>query len=111
VAEAFDSSRALLLPSASEGLPRIGIESFLRGRGVVGTRAGGIPDLVTDEVSGLLVDLGDTGALAAAIERVLTEDGLAARLGDAAAAAAERWVSTPEEYAGRVEAVVEAVLA
>ncbi len=78
VAEAFDASRALLLPSASEGLPRIGVESFLRGRGIVGTRAGGIPDLVEDEVSGLLVDLGDTEALAGAIERILTEDGLAA---------------------------------
>jgi glycosyltransferase involved in cell wall biosynthesis len=110
VAAAFDESRALLLPSASEGLPRIGVESFLRGRGVVGTRAGGIPDLVEDEASGLLVDLGDTEALAAAIERVLTEDGLAARLGEGAGAAAEQWVSTPDEYADRVLAVVNAVL-
>jgi glycosyltransferase involved in cell wall biosynthesis len=110
VAAAFDASRALLLPSASEGLPRIGVESFLRGRGVVGTRAGGIPDLVEDEVSGLLVELGDTGALAAAIERLLTEDGLAARLGEGAGAAAEQWVSTPDEYADRVLAVVGAVL-
>jgi glycosyltransferase involved in cell wall biosynthesis len=111
VAAAFDSSRALLLPSASEGLPRIGIESFLRGRGVLGTRAGGIPDLVEHEVSGLLVDLGDTRALAGAIERVLVEDGLAARLGEGAGAAAERWVTTPHEYADRVLAVVNAVLA
>jgi glycosyltransferase involved in cell wall biosynthesis len=110
VAAAFDASRALLLPSASEGLPRIGVESFLRGRGVVGTRAGGIPDLVEDEVSGLLVDLGDTEALAVAIERVLTEEGLAARLGEGAGDAAERWVSTPDEYADRVLAVVNAVL-
>jgi glycosyltransferase involved in cell wall biosynthesis len=110
VAAAFDASRALLLPSASEGLPRIGIESFLRGRGVVGTRAGGIPDLVDDGVSGLLVELGDTDALAGAIERVLTEDGLALRLGENAGAAAEQWVSTPDEYADRVLAVVSAVL-
>ncbi len=111
VADAFDAARALLLPSASEGLPRIGVESFLRGRGIVGTRAGGIPDLVEDEVNGLLVDLGDTEALARAIVRILTEEGLASRLGAGAAAAAEHWVSTPEEYADRVLAVVEAVLA
>jgi glycosyltransferase involved in cell wall biosynthesis len=110
VAAAFDASRALLLPSASEGLPRIGVESFLRGRGVVGTRAGGIPDLVEDEVSGLLVELGDTEALAGAIERVLTEDGLASRLGESAGAAAVQWVSTPDEYADRVLAVVNTVL-
>jgi glycosyltransferase involved in cell wall biosynthesis len=110
VAAAFDASRALLLPSASEGLPRIAVESFLRGRAVVGTRAGGIPDIVEDGANGLLVDLGDTAALAAAIERVLVEEELAERLGEGAAAAAARWVSTPEEYAGRVAAVVEAVL-
>ena len=110
VAAAFDASRALLLPSASEGLPRIGVESFLRGRGVVGTRAGGIPDLVEDEVSGLLVELGDTDALADAVERVLTEDELASRLGGNAGAAAAQWVSTPDEYAGRVLAVVDRVL-
>jgi hypothetical protein len=62
-------------------------------------------------VSGLLVELGDTDALAAAIERVLTEDGLAEKLGQGAGAAAERWVSTPAEYADRVLAVVTAVLA
>jgi len=111
VSAAFDRSRALLLPSASEGLPRIGIEAFLRGRAVVATRAGGIPDLVQDGVNGLLVDLGDTAALAAAIERVLTDDELAARLGAGAAADAAHWVSTPAEYAGRVADVVEAVLA
>ena len=110
VAAAFDASRALLLPSASEGLPRIAIESFLRGRAVVGTRAGGIPDIVEDGVNGLLVDLGDTAGLAAAIERVLVEEGLAERLGEGAASAAARWVSTPEEYSARVAAVVEAVL-
>jgi glycosyltransferase involved in cell wall biosynthesis len=110
VAAAFDASRALLLPSASEGLPRIGVESFLRGRGVVGTRAGGIPDLVDDGVSGLLVELGDTEALAGAIERVLTEDALASQLGENAGAAAEQWVCTPDEYADRVLAVVNAVL-
>ena len=64
-----------------------------------------------DEVSGLLVELGDTEALAAAIERVLVEEGLAARLGEGAGAAAGRWVSTPDEYADRVLAVVNAVLA
>ena len=61
-------------------------------------------------MNGLLVDLGDTAGLAAAIERVLVEEGLAERLGEGAASAAARWVSTPEEYSARVAAVVEAVL-
>src|SRR5213075_2252867 len=84
LASALDASRALLLPSASEGLPRVAIESFLRGRPVVGARAGGIPDIVEHDRNGLLVPPGDPYALAAAIERVLFEPGLAERLGAAA---------------------------
>jgi len=110
LAAALDASRALLLPSASEGLPRVAIESFLRGRAVVGARAGGIPDIVEAERTGLLVAPGDAHALAAAIERVLFEDGLAERLGAAAHDASATWLSTPDEFADRVLAVVQSVL-
>ena len=110
IAPALDASRALLLPSASEGLPRVAIESFLRGRAVVGARAGGIPDIVVHERNGLLVEPGDAHALADAIERMLFEPGLAERLGQAAHEDAPRWRSTPDEYADRVLAVVESVL-
>jgi glycosyltransferase involved in cell wall biosynthesis len=110
LAAALDASRALLLPSASEGLPRVAIESFLRGRAVIGARAGGIPDIVEDEHNGLLVPPGDPYALAAATERVLFEEGLAERLGAAAHASSAQWVSTPDEYADRVLAVVQSVL-
>lgn len=110
VAGALDESRALLLPSASEGLPRIAIEAFLRGRAVVGARAGGIPDIVEDDVNGLLVPYGDTEALAGAVERIVTDLELARRLGDGARASAGRWVSTPAEYADNVLAVIESVL-
>jgi glycosyltransferase involved in cell wall biosynthesis len=107
VAAAMDHARALLLPSASEGLPRIAIESFMRGRAVVGSRAGGIPDIVEDGVNGLLVPAGDARELAAAIERILDDDGLAARLGSAAADSAARWVATPAEYADRMAGLVQ----
>ena len=110
VAAALDGARALLLPSESEGLPRVAIESFLRGRAVIGSRAGGIPDIVRNEENGLLVAPGDSAGLADAIERVLTDRELAARLGAAAAADAPRWLATPEEYADNVRAVVDAVL-
>jgi glycosyltransferase involved in cell wall biosynthesis len=110
VAAALDASRALLLPSASEGLPRVAIESFLRGRAVVGASAGGIPDIVEHERNGLLVAPGDARGLADAIERMLFEPGLAERLGAAAHADATAWVTTPDEYADRVLAVVQSVL-
>jgi glycosyltransferase involved in cell wall biosynthesis len=109
LASALDASRALVLPSPSEGLGRVVIEAFLRGRTVVGTRAGGIPDIVEHERTGLLVPPGDVEALAAAIERVLVEPGLAERFGDAAQQASGAWLSTPAEYADRVLEVVERV--
>jgi glycosyltransferase involved in cell wall biosynthesis len=110
LAAALDGARALLLPSVSEGLPRVAIEAFLRGRAVVGARAGGIPDIVEHERTGLLVPPGDVGALADAVERILFEPGLAERLGAAAHEASPRWVSTPAEFADRVLATVQSTL-
>ena len=109
LARAVDAARALVLPSPSEGLGRVVIESFIRGRAVIGTRAGGIPDIVEDGVNGLLVEPGDAGALAGAIERILTDAELAAGLGEGAAASAGRWTVTPEAYADQVVAVVDQV--
>ena len=48
VAAALDEATLLVLPSWPEGLGRVVIEAFARGRGVVATDAGGMPDLVTD---------------------------------------------------------------
>ncbi len=110
LAQALDESRALLLPSAAEGLGRVIVEAFLRGRPVVATRVGGIPDIVEDGVNGLLVEPGSVDALAVAIERVLTDDELTTRLAAAAGESAAAWTSTPDEYADRVRRVVDAVL-
>jgi glycosyltransferase involved in cell wall biosynthesis len=106
VARALDESWALVLPSRSEGLPRIVIEAFCRGRGVVGSRAGGIPDLVEDGRNGLLVDPEDADALADALVRVLSDRALAERLGAEAARDAPRWASTPEDFAARLADLV-----
>ena len=106
VARALDESWALVLPSRSEGLPRVVIEAFCRGRGVVGSRSGGIPDLVEDGRNGLLVETDDTVALAEALTRVLSDRELAERLGEAARADAPRWTSSPEEFAARLADLV-----
>ncbi|MGL6280352.1 MAG: glycosyltransferase family 4 protein [Gaiella sp.] len=111
VAAALDAATVLVLPSRSEGLGRVVVEAFCRGRGVVGSRVGGIPDIVEDGVSGLLVAPGDAGALADALERAVAVPGAPERLGEAAHAAVEPWLATPDEYAARVEALVAAVCA
>ena len=67
VAERMDDAMCLVLPSRSEGLGRVILEAFARGRAVVATRVGGIPDLVEDDVNGLLVENGDVAGLADAL--------------------------------------------
>ena len=104
VAQAMDDAWVLVLPSRSEGMGRVLVEAFCRGRGVVGSRAGSIPNLVEDDVSGILVD--STEQLADALRRVLSDRSLAERLGAGARAAAAPWLQTPAEYAGRVRELV-----
>jgi glycosyltransferase involved in cell wall biosynthesis len=71
----LDRSRFLVLPSFSEGMGRIILEAFARGRPVVASRAGGIPELVEEGATGLLVEPGDASMLAAAIIRALEDPG------------------------------------
>jgi glycosyltransferase involved in cell wall biosynthesis len=73
---------------------------------VIGARAGSIPDLVADGVSGLLVAPDDPAALADAIVRALSDRALAEQLSIGARAAAAPWLQTPEEYARRMRELV-----
>jgi glycosyltransferase involved in cell wall biosynthesis len=107
VPKALDAATVLVLPSRTEGLPRVVIEAFARGRGVIGARAGGIPDLVEDGENGLLVDPEDREALAGAMIQVLSNGELAERLSRRSREVADRWISTPEEYAARVRVLVD----
>jgi glycosyltransferase involved in cell wall biosynthesis len=109
VAALLDRSTCLVLPSFSEGLPRVVIEALARGRPVVGSRGGGIPDAVEDDVNGLLVPVDDAAALADALVRMLGDAELAARLAAGARPSVERLLTSPEEYARRVRALVDAV--
>jgi glycosyltransferase involved in cell wall biosynthesis len=109
VSRALDEATALVLPSRSEGMGRVVVEAFCRARPVVAARVGGIPDLVHDEENGLLVDPGDTQALADTLVRILTDRGLAERLGAGAHASADFWTSSPEEFAARVRALVDRI--
>jgi len=106
VARALDDAWVLVLPSRSEGMGRVLVEAFCRGRAVVGTRAGSIPNLVVDGVSGLLFEPGDPVALADALVRVLSDRALAERLAEGARSAAAPWLQTPEQYAQRMRELV-----
>jgi glycosyltransferase involved in cell wall biosynthesis len=107
VADLLDRSWALVLPSVSEGLPRVAVEAFARGRAVIGSTGGGIPDAVRHGENGLLVPVGDADALAEAMVRLASDPALAERLGAAALPFAARFESSPGEYAQRVAELVE----
>jgi glycosyltransferase involved in cell wall biosynthesis len=110
VVRAFDDSWGLLLVSRSEGTPRVGLEALCRGRAVIGARAGGIPDVVRHDETGLLVDPEDHNAIADALVRVLSDRGLAERYGEAGRRWSSDWVYTPEEYAAKMVDLVERAL-
>ena len=68
----------VVVPSWYEERGRVLLEAMAVGTPVVATRTGGIPATVQDGLTGLLVPPRDPGRLAAAIDRVLGDDGLAA---------------------------------
>jgi glycosyltransferase involved in cell wall biosynthesis len=76
-----------VLPSHQEGLPVALMEAMSAGLPVVATTVGGVPDVITDGVDGLLVPPGRADLLAQAVERVVRNPALRARL---AAASLER---------------------
>jgi L-malate glycosyltransferase len=76
----------VVLPSHQEGLPVVLMEATSVGATIVATSVGGVPQVITDDVNGLLVPPGDPGALTDALERLCREPGLRERLGAGAAA-------------------------
>ena len=81
--ELVKSSSIYVLPSYNEGLPMSVLEAMAAGLAVVTTKVGGIPELMTDGVDGLLVDAGDRDALAKALAKLLDDTALRARLAQA----------------------------
>ncbi|KPJ53750.1 hypothetical protein AMJ39_03345 [candidate division TA06 bacterium DG_24] len=72
-----------VLATETEGLPVSIIEAMAVGKPVIATQVGGIPELVEDGITGLLVRPGDDHALADAILRLLRDPALARRMGEA----------------------------
>ncbi|HME28169.1 MAG TPA: glycosyltransferase family 4 protein [Acetobacteraceae bacterium] len=72
-----------VLPSRFEGLPMSVIEAMLTGLPVVATDVRGPAEQVVPEVTGLLVSPGDASALAAALQRLVADRALRARMGAA----------------------------
>jgi glycosyltransferase involved in cell wall biosynthesis len=103
VRDRLGRARAFALPSVRlpsgrmEGIPVALMEAMAAGVPVVATRLSGIPELVQDGVTGLLVEPHDPEALAAALERLLSDAQLAGQLSRNARALVERSFSLRTE--------------
>lgn len=84
VPELLARAGAFVLSSRSEGLPISMLEAMAAGLPVVATSVGGVPELVVEGETGLLVPAGDAGALAEALRRLVEDPALRGRVGAAA---------------------------
>ncbi|MGH9600403.1 MAG: glycosyltransferase family 4 protein [Terracidiphilus sp.] len=89
LAEAFASSDVFLMPSRTETLGLVVLESMASGVPVVAARAGGIPEMIEDGVSGFLFDSEEQAA--AAVQRLLSSPEERESVGRAARAQALNW--------------------
>ena len=80
----YERAAAVCCPSLREGFGVACLEAMAHGRPVVASAVGGLLDLVDDGVTGLLVPPGDVRALREALDRLLGDPGLRARMGAAA---------------------------
>lgn len=81
VSELLSASDVFVLPSFAEGVPVVLMEAMASRLPVISSRIAGIPELVDDEVSGLLVPPGDGDALGRALDRLLSDGDLCAKMG------------------------------
>ncbi len=86
VAPMLASADLFLLPSQSESFGLSALEALASGVPVIGSRAGGLPEVVRDGVTGALCDVGDVDAMAAAALSLLCDRGRWQAASDAAAA-------------------------
>ena len=73
--------QVFVIPSIEEAFGQTALESLACGRPVVGSDVGGIPDMVRDGETGLLVEPGNAVALAKALDRLLQDQDMRAQLG------------------------------
>lgn len=85
----YRSARVSLNSSRIDNMPNSVLEALAAGVPVVSTRVGGVPFIVEDEKTALLVEPGNPAEMAAAMQRVLTDHALAKNLRQAGLEAAQ----------------------
>jgi sugar transferase (PEP-CTERM/EpsH1 system associated) len=83
VADILRALTVFAMSSIAEGTPGSALEAMASGLPVVGTRVGGIPEVIDEGVTGYVVPASNPDQLAAALDRYVSDPGLAARHGAA----------------------------
>lgn len=83
LAQAYAEARCAALPSDYEAFGLVLLEALAQGTPVVASRVGGIPEIVEDGRTGLLVPPGEVDPLAEALARLWADPALGRRLGEA----------------------------
>ena len=86
---AFQSADIFIYPSFHEGVPMAVLEAMSAGLPVIATRVGGLPDVVQDRLTGILIDPGQPQQLAAAILALVNQADLRLAMGAAGRRLAE----------------------
>jgi|MTBAKSStandDraft_1061840.scaffolds.fasta_scaffold01661_14 glycosyltransferase involved in cell wall biosynthesis len=73
-----------VLPSLTEGLPITLLEAMQAGIPIIATRVGGVPEVINDGITGLLVDPENSDQLAQKISFIRNNPGISTKLGNAA---------------------------
>jgi len=97
LAQCIAQAQALVLPSLSEGLGRVVIEAMACGTPVIGSRVGGIQEVIQDGKTGFLVPPGDVEALAERIRWIFTHPDESGEMGRQAREFAQAFFS-PDAY-------------
>jgi glycosyltransferase involved in cell wall biosynthesis len=71
-----------VLPSLSEGFPNVILEAMACGLPIIASRVGGIPDIITNDTNGYLVEAEDANDLANKIILLLSDDALRKKISD-----------------------------
>ena len=87
----YSAAEAVILPSHYESFGMVALEAMACGTPVVASQVGGLAFLVQDGVTGFVIPDGDPDILADRLSRLILEPGLAARLGNQAAAVAQEY--------------------
>jgi len=109
IPELLASFDIFVLPSRSEGFGRVNLEAMAMGKSVISTNVGGVPEVVLDGVTGILVPPGNSKALSHAIMRLLDDSHLRESMGREGRRRVEKHF-TLQAHVQRIEEIYEEVL-